>query len=217
MKPSRSYIFREITAAILTGKANDVARLVESGMKMSMSAEEILQQALIPATLEVAERFQGADFYIPDVLLASRAIKAGIHALKPIKGQSFRGKRIIIGTVAGDIHDIGKNLIALFLEFVGYEVIDLGVDVTAENFIQAVKQYEPDILGMSALLTTTMGEMSNVIETLKAHRLRDRLKVIVGGGPVTKEFAASIGADAYADNPYEAIRVVNDLLSSSRN
>ncbi|MGB9792199.1 MAG: cobalamin B12-binding domain-containing protein [Thermacetogeniaceae bacterium] len=214
MNPSRSHIFREISAAVLNGKANEVVRLVESGLKMSMSAEEILEEALIPATLEVAERFQGADFYIPDVLLASRAIKAGIHALKPLEKRPYRGKRIVIGTVAGDIHDIGKNLIALFLEFVGYEVIDLGVDVTAENFIQAVRQYEPHILGMSALLTTTMGEMSHVIDALKSNRLRERVKVIVGGGPVTKEFAASIGADGYADTPHEAIRVVNELLGS---
>lgn len=216
MKPGRSYIFKEITAAILNGEANEAARLVESGLKMSMSAEEILEEALIPATRQVAEQFQGADFNIPDVLLASRAIKAGLYALKPYKRQAARGKRIIIGTVAGDIHDIGKNLIALFLEFAGYEVIDLGVDVTALNFVQAVKQYKPDLLAMSALLTTTMGEMSNVIEMLYIHRVRDSIKIIVGGGPVTKEFAVSIGADAYADTPHEAIKVVHDLLNNNK-
>ncbi|MDK2880359.1 MAG: hypothetical protein PWQ99_134 [Clostridia bacterium] len=216
MKNNRTIIFRKINSAILNGEANEVARLIDTGLKMSMSAEEILEEVLIPTTRQVAAQFQGADFNIPDVLLASRAIKAGLHALKPYK-RPAGGKRIVIGTVAGDIHDIGKNMIALFLEFAGHEVIDLGVDVTALDFIQAVKKYKPNLLAMSALLTTTMGEMSNVIEMLYIHQLRDCVKVIVGGGPVTQEFAVSIGADAYADNPHEAIKVVHNLLNRHTN
>lgn len=209
-------ILKEIASSIINGQANDVVKFIKAGIKNSMSAEEILQAAVIPATKRVTDDFQGANFYIPDVLLAARAIKAGLNVLKPIPRHSAQSQRIILGTVEGDIHDIGKNLVALFFEFAGFEVIDLGVDVTVFKFLQAVRELKPDVLGMSALLTTTMGSMSNVIEQLYIHHMRDEVKVLVGGGPVTREFANYIGADIYAENPHEAIGLLRQLFSRKR-
>jgi methanogenic corrinoid protein MtbC1 len=208
----RNLILAEIITAILNGQANEAVKFIKAGINISMSAEEILQWAIIPATKQVTDTFQGADFFIPDVLLASRAIKAGLKAIKPLPRHSARTQRIVLGTVEGDIHDIGKNLVALFLEFAGFEVIDLGVDVTVVAFLQALREHKPDVLAMSALLTTTMGSMSNVIERLHAHHLRDTVKVLVGGGPVTREFAAYIGADAYGENPQETIEIIHELF-----
>lgn len=212
MELKRDLILAEIITAIINGQANEAVKFIKAGIKLSMGAEEILQWAVIPATKQVTDTFQGADFFIPDVLLASRAIKAGLNAIKPLPRRSARTHKIVLGTVEGDIHDIGKNLVALFLEFAGFEVIDLGVDVMAGAFLQAVREHKPDVLGMSALLTTTMGSMSNVIEQLYIHHLRDAVKVIVGGGPVTQEFATYIGADAYGENPQEAIGIVHELF-----
>ena len=213
----RDYILQEIASAILKGQANDAVKFIKAGIKKSMSAEEILQNAIIPATQEVTDNFQGADFYIPDILLAARAIKAGMNALRTIPRRSAQKQKIVLGTVEGDIHDIGKNLVALFLEFASFEVIDLGYDVTTFAFLQAVKKHKPDVLGMSALLTTTMGSMSNLIEQLHIHHLRDTVKVLVGGGPVTKEFATYIGADAYGENAHEAIELIHKMFSKKRN
>lgn len=213
MTQNRNHIFSEIISAILNGDANEVVNHTREGIKNSMSAEEILEGAIIPAARQFAERFQGADFYIPEVLLASRAIKASLYALKPLLKSRSRLKKVVIGTVEGDIHDIGKNLIVIFLQFAGFEVIDLGVDVTAATFLEAVKKHRPDLLAMSALLTTTMGTMANVIELLNMYHLRDQVKVIVGGGPVTQEFAESIGADAYAESPHEVLDALKRLFN----
>jgi methanogenic corrinoid protein MtbC1 len=210
----RDLILKEIITAIINGQANEAVKFIKAGVKASMSAEEILQWAIIPATKQVTDTFQGADFFIPDVLLASRSIKAGLNAIKPLPRHSTRTQKIVLGTVEGDIHDIGKNLIALFFEFAGFEVIDLGVDVTTVTFIQAVRDHKPDVLAMSALLTTTMGSMSNVIEQLHVQHLRHTVKVLVGGGPVTQEFAAYIGADAHGENPQEGIAIVHELFKN---
>ncbi|NPV28642.1 MAG: corrinoid protein [Firmicutes bacterium] len=213
MNTGRNHIFQQIITAILAGKADLVLKSVSSGLAMNISAMEIMEYAIMPATKQLAVKFQGADFYIPDVLLASRAIKAGLYALKPLIQTNSRClKKIVIGTVAGDIHDIGKNMVSLFLSFSGFEVIDLGVDVTAVEFVQAVKKYRPSLLGLSALLTTTIGEMGVVIEQLNRNHLRHTVKILVGGAPVTKEFAAFIGADAYAQDAQEAVKLARELV-----
>ncbi len=211
---SRTRVFHQIISAILEGEANGVISSINSGLQMGMSAEEILEEALIPATIQTLDRFQGADYYIPDVINASHAIEAGLLALKPYtKRNPQKRKKIVIGTVAGDIHDIGKNLVALSLEYAGFEVVDLGVNVSRAEFVKAVEWHRPEILGLSALLTTTMGEMAGVIEALEKSHLRRRVKVMVGGGPVTREFAESIGADAYGSSAREAISIARSLVS----
>ena len=216
MDLNRHQIIRKISTAIMEGEANEVLNLIELGLKKSMSVEELLEEALIPATRELSDTFQGANFYIPDVLLASRAVKAGIYALKPLFPKKSTHNKIVIGTVEGDIHDIGKNLLTMFLEVSGFEVIDLGVNIAPIQFLQAVKSYNPDILAMSAILTTTMGAMSETIDILIQHRLRDKVKILVGGGPVTKEFAASIGADGCADNPKDTVKLVQQFVGKNR-
>lgn len=212
MDLNRHHIIHKIINAVMEGEANEVLNLIELGLKKSMSVEELLEEALIPATRDLSDIFQGANFNIPDVLLASRAIKAGIYALKPLFPNKSTTHKIVFGTVEGDIHDIGKNLITMFLELSGFEVIDLGVNITPIQFMQAVKSYNPEILAMSAILTTTMGAMSETIDLLVQHHLRDQVKIMVGGGPVTKEFAASIGADGCADNPRDTVKIAQQLI-----
>ncbi|WP_069589486.1 corrinoid protein [Neomoorella thermoacetica] len=209
----RTQIFQDIISAILRGEANGVLKSINAGLQMAMSADEILEEAMIPATIQTLDKYQGADFYIPDVINASHAIEAGLFALKPYTKKSLqKRKKIVIGTVEGDIHDIGKNLVALSLGYAGFEVVDLGVNVSPAEFVRAVEQHRPEILAMSALLTTTMGEMARVIKALEKHHLRKSVRVLVGGGPVTKEFAESIGADAYGSSAREAISIAQSLV-----
>lgn len=218
MDINRHHVIHKIITAIMDGEAAEVLKLIEYGLKKGMSTEEILEEALIPASRKLADTFQGANFYIPDVLLASRAIKAGTYALKPFLPQKTSSNQIkvLIGTVEGDIHDIGKNLISMFFEFAGFEVIDLGVNITPLQFMQEVKKHQPDILAMSAILTTTMGSMSETIDLLSQHKLRDKVKILVGGGPVTKEFARSIGADGSVDNPKDAVKMAQKLITGKK-
>lgn len=209
MPENRARIIYAISNAILEGEVNEVTAMIEKALQINIYASEILNEAILPATQKVADKFRGADFYIPDVIAASHAIQAGLYLLKPYtKTNSKRAKKIVIGTVEGDIHDIGKNVVILYLHNWAFEVIDLGVDVTVEKFVEAVKMHKPDVLAMSSLLTTTMGEMKNVIEALNKHHLRNSVKVLIGGGPITPGFALSIGADLYARN---AQSVVNEL------
>lgn len=212
MKYNREYILKDIATAILNKEVNEVIEIVESALAAGLDAKEILDKSVVPTIHQITDLFKGDDFYIPDVIFASRAIEAALYVLKPYKKNQVESQKAIIGTVEGDIHDIGKNIAAYFIAFSGFDVIDLGVDVAALQFIQAVKEYRPKILAMSALLTTTMNEMFNVIKLLNIHGLRDTVKVIVGGGPLTKEFALSIGADAYASNPDEITTLIPQVL-----
>jgi 5-methyltetrahydrofolate--homocysteine methyltransferase len=215
-KLSRGQILQEISTAILSGETNTLLQMIEQGFKLSMSATELLDEAMIPAIKQLSQRYQGADFYIPDVLISSQTVRAGFHALKPhLVNKSYHFKRVVIGTVEGDIHDIGKNLVSIYLESAGFEVIDLGVDVPTVEFIKAVKEYKPDILALSALLTTTMGEMANIIKLLSKSDLRHTVKVIVGGGPVMRQFAARIGADLYANDAPHAVKVLHEFFEAS--
>lgn len=216
MTQTRSKILQEVNAAVIQGDSQKTARLIEKGLKMNLSSQEILNGALIPASKRIAERFRGSDFNIPDVLFSLRPVKVGLVVIKNQSLQESGNEKIVIGTVAGDIHDIGKNLVALFLQTAGYEVIDLGVDVTGDEFLQAVREHKPAVLALSALLTTTMGEMANVIESLGKNRLRRSLKIIVGGGPVNEEFADLIGADGYSPHAPGAVGLVKKLLTGTR-
>ncbi|HEX16246.1 MAG TPA: cobalamin-binding protein, partial [Deltaproteobacteria bacterium] len=176
-----------------------------------------LNEALIPAMEIVGREYEEGERYVPEMLISAEAMKAAMGVLRPRlveTGVRLKGK-VVIGTVEGDLHDIGKNLVAMMLEGAGFEVIDLGVEVTAERFVQAVREHKPDVLGMSALLTTTMIHMPEVIEALKEAGLREEVKVIVGGAPVTQEYAEKIGADGYAPDAASAVEVVKRLLGVS--
>ncbi|MCL5074492.1 MAG: corrinoid protein [Chloroflexi bacterium] len=191
--------------------------LVQQALDQGLSANEILNRALIPAMTEVGARFERSEFYVPEMLIAARAMKEGLALLKPKLAQASVKPigRVIIGTVVGDLHDIGKNLVGIMMEGMGLEVIDLGVDVAPAKFVEAVRDTAPQIIGMSALLTTTMTAMKATIEALKAAGLRDKVKVMVGGAPVTHKFAETIGADVYASDAASAASRARALLQSN--
>ena len=199
---------------IIEGQADEVESGVEAALAAGVDAGVILNEALIAAMDEVGRRFEDGDFFVPEMLIAARAMQAGLALLKPhLASTDIRvAGKVAIGTVKGDLHDIGKNLVAMMLEGAGFEIIDLGVDVSPESFVDAVQE-GANLIGMSALLTTTMTNMGATIEALKAAGLRDKVKVMVGGAPVTEEFAKSIGADAFAPDASSATRVARQLVA----
>jgi 5-methyltetrahydrofolate--homocysteine methyltransferase len=189
--------------------------LVRSAIDSGVSPEALLEDHLMAGMDLVSERFGDGTIYIPDVLMASRAVHAGIHTLRPLLTGSAQthGGRVVIGTVAGDLHDIGKSLVAMMLKAVGFEVLDVGIDISPEEFAMAVERYSPDILGLSSLLTTTMPFIRETLDYLSAAGLRSRVKIMVGGRPVTREFAKRVGADAYAHDARAAARTARRLMS----
>ena len=197
------------------GKMDEVKKLTQEALEEGELPDVILKQGLIQAMERIGVRFKNGDIYIPEVLIAARAMHAGMAVLKPIlsKSNSPMAGKIVIGTVKGDLHDIGKNLVVIMLEGGGFEVVDLGVDAPAEKFLKAVNEHHPQVVAMSALLTTTLKEMKNTIDTLKQAGLKDRVKTIVGGAPVTEKFANEIGADAYAPDAASAVDAVKSLLT----
>jgi corrinoid protein of di/trimethylamine methyltransferase len=200
--------------SILDGKSAEAAEATRAAVEAGRSPQDLINNEMIRAMGEVGQRFQDGKAFVPQLLMAGRAMKAGLEILKPMMtGQqvSSMGK-VVIGTVKGDLHDIGKNLVASMLEGCGFEVVNIGIDVSADTFIEEVKKNEPDILCMSALLTTTMGYMKEVIEALEHAGIRDKVKVMVGGAPVTQGFADEIGADGYSDNANTAVQVAKQLL-----
>lgn len=210
---SHHELWQSLIKAILEGEDNLVVEIIDRIIKKGIKPEEILIKALIPATNHVAEKFQGYDFFVPDVILASHAIQTALYSLQPyIKKDQGNVKKVLIGTVDGDLHNIGKSLVILFLQLASFEVIDLGVDVPGEAFVEGVQKHKPDILALSVLLTTSMGELVKVIELLKKFRLRKSIKVLIGGGPVTIDFAKSIEADGYAPNAQMAAKVAQNLV-----
>ncbi len=193
------------------------AQAVEAGVKNEIDAgtppEQILNDGLIAAMDEVGSRFEKGEFFVPEMLIAARAMQAGLAVLKPhlAEGDIKSAGKVAIGTVQGDLHDIGKNLVAMMLEGAGFEVHDLGVDVSPEKFVNAAKE-GIQVIGMSALLTTTMSNMERSLKALEDAGLRDQVKVIIGGAPVTQDYADKIGADAFAPDASSATRKVRDLL-----
>jgi 5-methyltetrahydrofolate--homocysteine methyltransferase len=204
----------EIKESVINGNMKDTQDLVNQALSKGSEARVILKESLIPAMDEVGARFEKGDFFVPEMLIAARAMKAGIEILKPLlteSGVDSAGK-VVIGTVKGDLHDIGKNLVGLMLEGGGFEVIDLGTDVSVEKFIEAVKSEKPHLLGMSALLTTTMTSAGEVIQALEKEGLRDQIKVMFGGAPVTQAYTEKIGADGYAPDAAVAVKKARELL-----
>ncbi len=207
--------YEGIHNAILTGDANRVKALVEQLLLGKYEPADILNQGLLKAMESVSILFKNDKVYIPEVLISSRAMHAGMHVLKPyisLPGMPIPGK-ILIGTVAGDLHDIGKNLVTMLLRGKGFEVIDLGIDVSPEEFVYEVKNHKPDILALSSLLTTTMPVIPETIKLLKKEDLRDSIKIMVGGGPLTRDYAGAVGADAYGASAQHAVEVAVDILN----
>jgi 5-methyltetrahydrofolate--homocysteine methyltransferase len=199
---------------VIEGNVPAVEAGVKSALAAGVSAGTVLSEGLIAAMDEVGCRFEEGDFFVPEMLISAKAMQAGLTLLKPhlTSSDAKSAGKVAVGTVKGDLHDIGKNLVAMMLEGSGFEIIDLGVDVKPEAFVDAVHE-GAQVIGMSALLTTTMGNMSGVVEALKAAGLRDRVKIMVGGAPVTQDFANSIGADGFAPDASSATRVARQLLA----
>ena len=208
-----SVVSLSVFSSILSGNAADCATATKAAVAKGASPQDIINGEMIRAMSEVGQRFQDGKAFVPQLLMAGRAMKAGLEELKPLMaGQDATSiGKVVIGTVKGDLHDIGKNLVASMLEGCGFEVI-IGIDVSADKFIEEVKKNQPDILCMSALLTTTMGYMKEVIDALEKAGIRDRVKVMVGGAPVSQGFADEIGADGYSDNANTAVQVAKQLL-----
>jgi len=204
----------KIKQAVLAGEMEGIAELTNQALAQGIGAREILDQALTPAMDIVGEEYEKGDRYVPEMLISAETMKGAVAILKPLlveAGVKARGK-VVIGTVEGDLHDIGKDLVAMMLEGAGFEVVNLGVEVTAEEFLKAAKEHEADIIGMSALLTTTMIHMPEVIAELQQAGLRDRIKVMIGGAPVTQGYADKIGADGYAPDAASATKLAKSLL-----
>ncbi|MGI6037108.1 MAG: cobalamin B12-binding domain-containing protein [Limnochordia bacterium] len=202
-----------ISESLIKGDAKQVKQLTEEAIAAGVEPEIIIKDALIAGMSVIAERFKKNEIYVPEVLIAARAMQAGLAILKPLVADVERERDtvLVIGTVKGDLHDIGKNLVAMMMEGAGFEVIDLGVDVSPEQFIEAIREHQPRLIGLSALLTTTMVAMKDTIEAIKASEFRDQVKVLIGGAPVTQNYADEIGADGYAPDASTAVEVAKSL------
>ena len=205
----------KIANAIYDGEAGIVVELTKSAIEEGMSATEILENGLMAGMNRVGKDFKEGELFVPEVLVASRAMREGMEILKPLLvTQKIKSPgKVVLGTVKGDLHDIGKSLVAIMLQGAGFEVVDLGVDVSKETFLQAIVENQPALVGMSSLLTTTMPQMPDIIEAIKAAGLRDKVKIMVGGAPLTADYAARIGADGYAQNSSIAVELAKSLIS----
>jgi len=203
-----------IYQAVLDGDAKGAEVAVKAALAAHVPAEDILKKACIPAMGEVGRLFEEGEKFVPEMLISARAMQTAVRLLKPLLAQANvqSAGKVIVGTVQGDLHDIGKNLVGMMMEGSGFEVVDLGTDVTPAKFVDAVRQHKPQVMGMSALLTTTMPSMKNCIEALKEAGLRERVKVLIGGAPVTQAYADQIGADGYAPDASSAARAAKILL-----
>jgi len=205
-------VLQKLYSAVLEGDFEGVKTNVPAALEAGLDPNIILNDGMIAAMREVGALFEAGEYYVPEMLIAARAMQSGMALLKPHlqKSDQKSNGKVLIGTVKGDLHDIGKNLVGLMLEGAGYEVIDLGVDVPAEEFVKKVTELNPDIVGMSALLTTTMQSMRTTLDALTAAGLRNNIKVIVGGAPVTDAFAQQIEADGFSPDASRAVNLVDE-------
>lgn len=203
-----------ITETLISGDGEMLQQMVREALTGGISATDILNDGLISGMDIVGEKMESGDMFIPEVLMAAQAMSESVEILKPLlgDGQSSKVGKVILGTVKGDLHDIGKNLVKMMMESAGFETIDLGVDIAPEDFVKAIVENQPDIVGLSALLTTTMPMMKKSIETIEESGLRRNLKIIVGGAPVNQAFADEIGADGYAPDAGSASKLAKNLL-----
>jgi 5-methyltetrahydrofolate--homocysteine methyltransferase len=208
-------ILATIASELYEGEDETVVELVQKALDQGMAPAEILQGGLISGMDEVGQDFKSGELFVPEVLIAARAMHAGMNVLRPLltESESVGAGKYLIGTVKGDLHDIGKNLVKMMLEGAGFETIDLGTDVEPQAFVDAVREHKPVLIGMSALLTTTMVQMRATVEALEEAGLRDSVKIMIGGAPVTDAFAADIGADAYAPDAASAVDTARELVA----
>ena len=206
--------FSRLYDAILNGDEKLAVELTQDALDQGVDPSELITKWMIPAMDEVGRLFEAQECYVPELLLAGRAMKSSLGLLRPLLAASGAQPtgRVVLGTVKGDLHDIGKNLVGSMLEGAGFEVLDLGIDVPSGNFVEAVKDRKPDILALSTLLTVTMPEMKKVIEELVQAGIRPGVKVLIGGAPVTRNYAKEIGADGYGDNASSAVTTARSLL-----
>ena len=208
--------FERLYEAIVNGDKNSAIEVTQQALDGGANPQAMIDEAMIPAMREAGQRFENEEFFVPELLLAARAMKAALALLRPLlveAGSEPKG-RVVIGTVKGDLHDIGKNLVSSMLEGAGFDVIDLGTDVAPEQFVAAVQEKNANLVGLSALLTVTMPAMKLTVDALEQAGVRDKVKVLVGGAPLTSEYASEIKADAYADNASAAVRMAEQLVGS---
>jgi methylmalonyl-CoA mutase cobalamin-binding domain/chain len=206
----------DLYEAILDGEFDDAPELTRRGLDDGFGPQELIDHAMIPAMSEAGRRFEEDVFFVPELLSSGRAIKAALEVLRPLllAGDADHAGSVVIGTVQGDLHDIGKNLVAVMLEGGGFDVIDLGTDVSPAEVVAAIREHRPDLVGLSALLTTTMLSMPLIIDAIEAAGLRDDVKIFVGGAPMSAARAKEFGADAYADNANAAVRTALALVGA---
>jgi len=212
-----SEIYEQLATGILEGNVPKIPELVQKALDDGLKADDILSNGLVVGMNEVGVRFKSGAMFIPEVLKSAQAMHAGQEVLRQLlaeSGSAFSGK-IVLGTVKGDLHDIGKNLVGMLCEGAGFEVIDLGFNVEPEKFTEAIKNHQPDIVGMSALLTTTMRAMGYTIKAIEEAGLRDKVKVMVGGAPVDSDFAERIGADGYGHNAVSGSELAKKLIGAA--
>jgi 5-methyltetrahydrofolate--homocysteine methyltransferase len=212
-----SEVLQQISQAVIEGNMDAIARLTKTALDKGLSAQEVLDNGVMAGMDFVGKEFKAGAMFVPEVLRSAKTMQISMDTLKPLlvaAGSKMVG-RVLLGTVKGDLHDIGKNLVGMMCEGAGFEVKDIGKDLGPEAFVEAVKKYEPDIIGMSALLTTTMRVMEHVIHALKEAGLRDKVKVMVGGAPVTQAFANQIGADGYASNAAAAADLAKKFVGQA--
>lgn len=207
----------QISNAVIEGRVKDIPSLTNTALSSGLTAKDILDKGLMPGMDVIGAEFKKGKKFVPEVLLSARTMQASLDILKPLlaqAGEKMAGK-VIIGTVKGDLHDIGKSLVGMMLEGSGFEVKDLGKDIPPEKFVDAVKKEKPDIVALSALLTTTMRSMSHTVTALKEAGLRESVKIMIGGAPVTADFAKQIGADGYAANAPAAVELAKRFISAN--
>ena len=210
-----SEILSELSTAVIEGNMDDIEELTRDALDDGLDAKQILDKGLMPGMDHVGVEFKAGNMFVPEVLRSARAMQTSMTIIKPLlaaSGEKMTGK-VLLGTVKGDLHDIGKNLVAMMCEGAGFEVKDLGKDVEPDAFVEAVKEFEPDVLGMSALLTTTMRSMEHTVKALEEAGVRDKVKVMIGGAPVTQGFSDQIGADGYASNAASAADLAKKFVS----
>ncbi|MEW5807330.1 MAG: corrinoid protein [Acidobacteriota bacterium] len=210
-------LLKQIVESLVAKDAEKVLELTVQAIQQQIAPRDILDQGLIAVMSIVGEQFRKHEIFLPDLLLASKAMYAGLEELKPLfaRGEILTFGKVVIGTVHGDLHDIGKNLVSIMLKGAGFDVIDLGKDVPPERFVEVAKKEEAKVIGMSALLTTTMPVMKKVIHLLREQELTGRIKTIIGGACVTKNYAVEIGADAYGYDAAKAVEIVKDIFSKT--
>lgn len=210
-------VLEELYEAVLEGDFDDTPELTREGLDAGFGPQELIDRAMIPAMTEAGRRFEDDEYFVPELLASGRAIKGGLEVLRPLllAGEAEHAGTVVIGTVQGDLHDIGKNLVAVMLEGGGFDVVDLGTDVSPSQVVAAIREHRPQLVGLSALLTTTMLSMPTIVDAIVDAGLRDEVRIMMGGAPMSEQRAKEFGADGYADNANAAVRTALALVGAT--